>query len=324
MLKKTVLIAVALAMSWLGLLAGGTQSVLGAVVGRDPVAIVLAVPANRSAELTNQIRRDVARLYSDVRPGDRFVLVNASTQGVVKEIVMPADIGEADRDRDDALLDLFAPINRFLAINDPTAPADDLNIPMTLRAIGLAVLPRFPAKQANVVLIGSMNWENERDATWSFKSHLVLDGFLNQKGGPFGVIGEEHVLDGARVSILFTDKPEAFKTTGSQKHVIAFWGKSIRGRGGRVGSIEPYAPDAYTRLFATAEDPTPYEIDVNAPRAIQVVGYNPTPVIKSGQPLVPRNAKPSGIRPTAKPPQHKSGNRGSRPAPPAGGSDAGG
>jgi hypothetical protein len=134
-----------------------------------------------------------------------------------------------------------------------------------------------------VIVFGSLNWENKKDATWAFKDHLVMDGFLNDRGGPFGVVGEESILRGALVSILFTDTPDAFITTGGAKWVQNFWGKSIKGRGGRVGAIEPYNAGSYQRLFASLEDPTPYIIDTSAPRAIIEPGMVMTPTYRPGQ-----------------------------------------
>jgi hypothetical protein len=276
----------------------------GEARAREPAGLVLAIPANRSPALNKLIGQHMARLYGDIIAGDRLIVVNASTQGVVAHIVA-GDLGDADNevDRDEALLDQFAPVSRFIAVNDSSVSVDNCNIPATLRAMK-SNLPWFPDRKANVIIFGSLNWENRKDATWAFKDHLVMDGFLNERGGPFGVVSEENILNGALVSILFTDAPDAFITSGGEKWVQNFWGKSIKGRGGRVGAIEPYNAGSYPRLFATLEDITIYSIDPNAPKAIIEPRMVLTPTYRSDQPIPTGVAKPRPVRtsPGVKPP----------------------
>jgi hypothetical protein len=276
----------------------------GHALAREPVTLVLAIPANRSPHLDGFLRPHIAHLYRDLTPGDRLVVVNASTQGTVA-LVEAGDLGDNDVDRDEALLDQFAPITRFLGVNDNSVPVDNCNIPATLRTMK-NVLALFPDRKANVVIFGSLNWENKKDAKWTFKDVFVLDGFLNQQGGAFGVVGEEDILRGALVSILFTDAPDAFLSTGGEQWVQKFWGKSIKGRGGRVGAIEAYDAGSYQRFFSTVEDTTPYVIDADAARAIMVPGWRHTPTYVPGQavsgndaPPAISPAKPRPVRPTA-------------------------
>ena len=253
------------------------------VAQRAPVALVIAMPANRSAALQKQIRQDIARLYVGAAPGDRLVFVNASTLQQIAAITVPDNLGDSDRERDDALLDLFAPVYRFVARSDPSAPLDNLHIPPLLREIGRNVLGQFPDHKANVILIGSVIWDEPKDANWTFRDHLPSDYFLNMAGGAFGVAGEESILSGARVSILYSERPENFAYEGFRGAIVDLWRKSIRGRAGRVGEIGPYGSGSYDRFFAATEDTTPAVISTTAPRVVYEAGGHLVPVQRLGE-----------------------------------------
>jgi hypothetical protein len=218
----------------------------------------------------------------------------------VASFKVPYDLGDSDSDRDDALGDLFMPINRFVVKGDATAPVDQLFIPETLREIGLNVMSKLPDHKANVVLIGSAIWEKPDDANWSFRSRVPSDSFLCERGGEFGLVGQESILTGARVSLLYTDDTEkGFEWESSRQLIIAFWGKSIVGRGGHVGAIKPFDADGFDRLMSSVEDPTPYAINPKEKRFLHGSGTEYIATQFSGKPPAKKtSATPSG-RPKA-------------------------
>jgi hypothetical protein len=254
---------------------------------RNPVALIIAAPANRSPGMQKLLRRDLARLYGDVITGDQISFVNASSLQVMATFTVPGNLGDTENERDDALLDLFAPLNAFVSRTDSTVPVDNVHMPALLREIGRNILPTFTGHAANVVIIGSMQWEEKEEADWSFHDHMPSDFFLSQSGGSFGLAGEETILNGARVSILYSDKPDAFAWEGFRQMALAWWRKSIRGRGGAVGEIAPYGQGSYPRFFATTEDATPAPIDTAAKMVLYAPGMVTVPVKRIGDKPLP-------------------------------------
>jgi hypothetical protein len=264
-----------------GLLA--TVAIRPALAAREPQSFVIALPANRSPDTQQEAGRLATRLYTEVIPGDWVTFFDASQLKIVTSFQVPADLGESERERDEALGDLFLPINRFIAQNDAASPLNNLNIPETLRELGINILPKFPDRRANIVMIGSMIWDNPKTAVnWSFRNRIPSDAFLADHGSAFGLGGQETILSGALVSLLYTDRSGDFEWEGFRKLTIAFWGKSILGRGGRIGAIKPFDADSFARLTSSVEDTTPYPINLKDDRYL----------IKPGMIVVPERTAP--------------------------------
>ena len=296
-----------------GLLA--SAAIRSAFAAREPQSFVIVLPANRSPAIQQEAGRLATRLYTEVVAGDWVTFVNASELKVVTSFQVPGDLGDSERERDDALGDLFLPINRFIAVNDTTVPLNGLNIPETLRELGINILPKFPEHRANIVLIGSMIWDNPKAAVnWSFHNHIPSDAFLADHGGAFGIGGQETILSGALISLLYTDKLEDFQWEGSRKLMIAFWGKSIVGRGGSIGAIKPFDADSFDRLTSHVVDTTPYPINFKDDRYLIKPGFvvvqersGSTPgeakVPPNGPAAPPRSQRRAPVHRTARPDQ---------------------
>ena len=220
---------------------------------------IVAIPANMSEETQDQVSRFIGQLYLDMRPSEKLVVFDADHLRVVATVVMPDVIGTGKRDRIKVLGSAGGAIAEFIGNADPGAQVNDLNIPATLREIGKTVLPSLHS--ANVMMIGSAFWKNDHDATFSSSDSLLSDGWLLDAGGPFSIVGEERSLSGAIVSMCITDPPEAFVSSRFRQSALAFWSKSIQGRGGKVGAIQEMGSSCLARLESNDVDSTVYKID---------------------------------------------------------------
>ena len=271
---------------------GSLGTACGADAPRKPMSVIIAVPANRSPAFQRQFTHDLGLLYTDVIPGDQVTVINASTLQVVEQVTIPADLGESDNERDNALEESFAPIFRFANTSDSNEDMDNVHIPALEREIGHNVMPTIDARPVNVIVIGSIQWDEPRDATWNFHQYFPSDFFLLQRGGSFGLAGDESSLTGTRVSILYTDKKSDFPWDGFRNDVIDFWRKSIKGRGGSIGEVAAYGEGSYQHFFATTEDTRAATINVTAPMVLYAPGSVNVPVDRLGaNPLPPEKGQ---------------------------------
>lgn len=264
---------------------------------RPPMGLIVCVPANRSPDVQKLLRQQVGRLYGDVVKGDRLVVINASTRQTIVNAVIP-DLGTTDNERDNALLDVFAPVNAFVAHMDPSAQLDNAHIIANVRDIEANILQTFEMRPVNAIFIGKILWSEPHESDWDFRTRLPSDYFLLERGGWFGLRGEETALKGVRVSILFTDKNDDFAWNGWQQMVVEFYRKSILGRGGTIGEIGAYAQGSYPRFFASTEDTRAVKIDTTAPKVLYAPGSVGVRVVQLGDdpPINPDHKEPSNVR----------------------------
>jgi hypothetical protein len=179
---------------------------------------------------------------------------------VAAQVTAPATLGADPKSRARVFGAAQGKVNDLIGEPDADAVPDDLNIPALLRELGLNVIPKLPDTRPHIVLIGSLIWQS-KDVNWDFHQFIPSDGFFVKPIGAFQLTGQETILTGALTSICYTDKFDGFQRDSFRQQMIAFWGKSITGRGGKVGAIEPFAADCAARLFSNAEDKTPYVIN---------------------------------------------------------------
>jgi hypothetical protein len=221
---------------------------------------VVALPANVSAEFTDTAETIVANTVAGLQGGDTLVGFDASHFTIIARVTAQADLGSDPKSRARVFGEAEGRINDLIDEPDKSAVPDDIDIPVLLRELGRNVLPALPDKDVHVLLIGSVIWQG-KDADWTFRQYVPSDGFLVKPIGNFNVIGQETILSGSLTSICYTDKVDSFAWEGFRRGILAFWGKSITGRGGKVGSLQPFAPDCAARLFSPVEDKTPYVIN---------------------------------------------------------------
>lgn len=224
-------------------------------------SFVIAVPASLSPAASDQATTLFGGLYERLRPGDQMVVVDASHLTRVATINVPANLGDGKKARARAFGADYGAINAFLAGTDSKSATDNLNIPRLLREIGFDILPAMRDHKAQVLLVGSIIWENAQDGDFTFRDMTPSDGFLTTPGDTFSVIGQETALSGALVSICFTDKLSDFQWDGFRDQIVNFWGKSIVGRGGAVGSIQPAAGNCLDRLLDATPSTQSFVID---------------------------------------------------------------
>ncbi|MBN8929686.1 MAG: hypothetical protein J0H19_24075 [Rhodospirillales bacterium] len=225
--------------------------------------MIVAMPANMSSSVQEEASAFMGRVYQDLKPNDVLIVFDASRERPVATLRMPDHIGTGRRDRIRALGPAAGQIMDFITGTAPDAKPDNLNIPATLREIGATIMPEV--KEAKILLIGSLFYDDPRNANFTTKEFLPSDGFLTQNvRGGFSVIGQEALLKGALVSICYTDPGSAFQTEAFRQSTVEFWGKSIVGRGGKVGSIQEYSRACAARLRSDVVDPAEYKIDYTA------------------------------------------------------------
>jgi hypothetical protein len=225
---------------------------------------VIVVPDHMSPSAQEGAQGLIMGAIGRLKTGDNFTLYDAGHLAVVAEMMTP-DLPVAPKGRARALAPLLGKINQFLGEPADEASANNLNIPATLRELGTNVIPKLKDKDIHIMMVGSIVWfsPKETNDTWSFKDKLPSDGFFTRNAGSFGIGAQETILAGTLVSICFSDKIDDFPREGFRRAIMEFWGKSIVGRGGKVGAIVPYSSACTDRLFASDEDPTPYVIDRN-------------------------------------------------------------
>jgi hypothetical protein len=221
---------------------------------------VLAIPANLSPEFTDAAEDVVAGVVAELQANDTFVAIDASHLTIIARVTAPANLGGDAKARARVFGEAEGKINDLIDEPDKTAALDDLDIPVLLRELGRNVLPELPDKDVHILLIGSVIWQS-KDTNWTFREYVPSDGFLVKPVGDFGVTGQETILSGSLTSICYTNKIGSFAWEGFRREILAFWGKSIAGHGGKVGGLQPFAPDCAARLFSAVEDKTPYVIN---------------------------------------------------------------
>ncbi|NOG70474.1 hypothetical protein [Roseicella sp. DB1501] len=224
-------------------------------------SFIVALPANLSPAAQEHVAEFFGQVYMALEPKDSLTVFDASHLRRVATLFMPETIGTGKRDRIKALGPAAGQISEFISGVDAGVKADDINIPAALRDLGSTVLPTMPGGKANVLFIGSLIWENENDGNFNTRNFIPSDGFLMDAGGPFGVVGQEKVLSGALVSFCYTDAVKSFASERFRQKLVSFWGKSVVGRGGKVGAIEAYGSGCAARLASDAVDATPYAIN---------------------------------------------------------------
>jgi hypothetical protein len=238
-----------------------TTALTGAAQARS---LVVAIPANMSPGLVETTEGFFADVFNRQEPRDTLVVFDASHLKIIAQVIAPQNLGTDAKARARVFGEAEGAVNDVIDEPDKSAKADDLNIPVLLRELGLNVIPKLPDHDPHVVLIGSTIW-SDKDTNWSFKEFIPSDGFLTNRVGVFNVLGQETILNGALISICYTDKIDGFAWEGFRRETLNFWGKSLTGRGGKVGGFQPYAPDCAARLFSTLEDKTAYTIDHRQP-----------------------------------------------------------
>lgn len=222
--------------------------------------MIVAVPARLSADAQTEVSEFFGKTFQSLQPKDKLIVFDASRLRIVATLNMPDQIGTGKRARIKALGPAAGQIMDFITGADADAVADGLNIPSTLREIGATILPTV--KDAKVLLVGSAFYEDRRNADFSTRDFVPSDGFLLEKTrGVFSVAGQENTLKGALVSICYTDPSSAFVSEQFRQMTVDFWGKSIVGRGGKVGSIQQYSSACAERLRSDVVDPAQYKIN---------------------------------------------------------------
>jgi hypothetical protein len=223
-------------------------------------SLIVAVPANMSPPAQEAAESFFANVFNRLQPGDVLTVIDATHLTMVAQATTPANLGSDPKARARVFGEAQGRINDVLGQPDPAALPDNLNIPILLRELGLNVIPKLPDHVAQIILLGSLIWES-RDTNWSFRDLLPSDGFLVKPVGTFGITGQETILTGSLISICYTDAIDGFQWEGFRQSTIAFWGKSIVGRGGKVGGMQPMDNACVARLFSPAEDKTAYVIN---------------------------------------------------------------
>jgi hypothetical protein len=241
-------------------------------------SFVVAMPANLSPPTQEAARSFFAGVFDRLQAGDTLAVVDTSHFTVPVQVTLPANLGPTPKARARVLGEAEGRINDMIDQPDPKVLPDNLHIPVLLREIGLNVLPNLPDRDPQVVLLGSLIWEDPKEGDWTFREFVPSDGFLVEPIGSFGVTGQESILAGSLISICYTDKVDGFQWEGFRQMTINFWGKSIAGRGGKVGSIEPIAEDCVGRLFSRAADKTPYVINRKEKAFLNTVHWVQVPV----------------------------------------------
>ena len=227
-------------------------------------SLVVAVPANMSPATAEAAETFFTGLFNRLQPRDTVAVFDATHLTIAAQVTAPDNLGTDPKARARVFGAARGDINDMIEQAAPEAVPDDLNIPVLLREIGLNVIPKLPDKDdLHILLIGSILWQS-KDTNWSFREYIPSDGFLVKPVGVFRVTGQESILTGSLTSICYTDKIDGFQWEGFRQQTIEFWGKSIVGRGGKVGGIQPFAADCVARLFSPVEDKTAYVIDRHA------------------------------------------------------------
>jgi hypothetical protein len=226
----------------------------------DARSLIVAIPANMAPATQEAAEGFFANVFNRLQPGDMLTVIDATHLTLVAQPTAPADLGPDPKARARVFGAAQGRINDVIEQPDPAALPDNLNIPVLLRELGVNVLPKLPDHAPQIILLGSLIWES-KDANWSFRDALPSDGFLVKPVGVFGITGQETILAGSLVSICYTDAIDGFLWEGFRQSTIAFWGKSIVGRGGKVGGIQPMDDACAARLFSPAEDKTAYVIN---------------------------------------------------------------
>jgi hypothetical protein len=221
---------------------------------------IVALPANLSPAFVELAEGIIAGAFDRLQSGDTLIGFDATHLSIIGQITVPATIGTDAKARAREFGELEGKINDVIEEPDKSAAADDINIPVLLREIGLNVLPKLSDHDVHTLLIGSVIWA-DKGTNWSFRENLPSDGFLVKPIGVFAVTGQETSLAGSLTSICYTDKITGFAWEGFRQETLNFWAKSIVGRGGKVGGLQPIAADCPARLFSMQEDKTPYTIN---------------------------------------------------------------
>jgi hypothetical protein len=227
---------------------------------------VVAIPANMSSDLQDKATEFFGGVFERAQPGDRLVVEDAGHLTMAVDFTFPRDLSAEPKPRARQLSTAQGAVNDAVSQESDGWIVDSLNIPALLRELGTNVLPKLKDKDVHVILVGSIVWQSPKETmggTWSFKDKLPSDGFLTRNVGTFGIVGQENILAGALVSICSSDNIGEFPRESFRLAIVQFWGKSIVGRGGKVGAIIPYSAACVDRLFASDEDPTHYVIDPN-------------------------------------------------------------
>jgi hypothetical protein len=260
-----------------------------------PRNLIIVVMGGASQKMRYEANAMLDRLFMQIRAGDRVDFIDArSTRRIAQITGVPTARTVVQRNR--AYGEQFGAVRIFIDETPvpPEAEPDDLNIPAVLDAIASTELNALPGHTAEVLMIGSMMFEDHRQpafrmtgpggqAQYPSDAHLAVDHSVS----PYGIRGREAALKGARVHICYVPPAAGFVTDFFREAVESWWWKTLSGQGAVVGTIAPASGACTDRFFVGTEYPVTYKLDGSDPQP-RMIMINPTvPAMPSMPPPVP-------------------------------------
>jgi hypothetical protein len=242
--------------------------------------LVVGISGNLSSDARAEVNGVLGGIYDNVQPGDHVIFLDANRLAEIASLTEPAEGFGAKRAKARALGPVFQKVYDFTGASNDAVPVNDLGIPQFLVFVGRNIVPAADRKQAQVLLLGSIVFDDPQNAGFSFRDLVPSDGMLVQLNTVFDIAGRENSLTGALVSICYTDADaiRAVKPGVHTNSVIKFWGKMITGQGGHVGSIMTISPACSDRLFSDVASSEDFSIDRNAKPELLRDGWVTVPV----------------------------------------------
>lgn len=258
---------------------------------------ILGLPGDFSGERA-EIEALISKAFVATKPGDTLSIYNAGERQRLSYLSIPQNPSyENQRLKQKTFAGELQAIRPLLERmgGAPEAPPSNIGLPQFLREIANSALPTFEGKQAEVLVVGSAKYYDDRERQFSMlDGYFPSDGHLlaNDDQSPFGVANRQGSLAGVNVHLCSTDTD--WIDDVHRQRVERFWSLYVRQMGGTLASFTPDLNVCAQRFVGKVNETSEqFEIDPQQTKAEMLRITRP-----SGEPETPEPAPaaPSGDR----------------------------
>lgn len=257
---------------------------------------IVGLPGDFAGERA-QIEALISSAFVATKPGDTLSVYNAGSRQRLAYLSVPDNPSyDNQRLKQKTFAGELQAVRPLLEGMKSTAsaPPSNIGLPQFLREIANSALPTFPGKQAEVLVVGSAKYHDEREPQFSMiDGYFPSDGHLlaNDDQSPFGVANRQGSLAGVNVHLCSTDTD--WIDDVHRQRVERFWSLYVRQMGGTLASFTPdlkvCAQRFVDKVNETAEqfvvDPTQTKAEmlrITRPPGEAASPAEPAPAVPSG------------------------------------------
>jgi hypothetical protein len=250
------------------------------VEAKTRIIVLPSDAATNGATLLTRIAESVVALPA----GDQLLVYSAQPVSQIAAIGRPTDPTMNSARIKAVLAAQFKPVKDYLSSLSQGAalqPPGNLMIPALFDELGRNLLPGLPEKGADILLVGSLFFWDQRDA----RSSTMVDGYVPSDGTlrapasdwPFSIVGAQKRLAGITVHFCSPDRTAAFASAEHELRLRRFWSLWTTGQAGMVGTFSTDLPTCFRRFNAgDATGQTVYEASRDLkPEMLRVTAREP-------------------------------------------------